>query len=462
MLRKKSFWILILVVLVAAAGGYYYYTTEIAVAEAAEADEPAMQTATARRGDLVVFASGAGSTIPASELNLGFDESGTLIELNFGVGDKVQKGDTLARLQTNNTPEEIAVSISDAELNVLRAQQAIDELYANAETVRTNALNDISVFAQEVRDAVYQLENYTLPTYLQGLETIEALDLMKEGLNAASAAFEPFRYYPSDSDTRQQLVEELSAAQSKYDAAVKHLNYEYVYQVAQTNLDKARQDYAKYENGPAADELALAEAELANAEAKLALAQEAQTIIELVAPMDATVMAVDANVGEAISTTAIFTLADLEQPMLDVYLDETDLDKVAVGHDVEVVFDALLNNTFSGKVISVNPALETVSNVQAIKTLVILDKESLEADTVLPVGLNASVDIIAGRAENAVLVPVEALRELGPGEYAVFVVVDGEPLLRVVEVGLIDITSAEIISGLEAGEIVTTGIVQAE
>jgi multidrug efflux pump subunit AcrA (membrane-fusion protein) len=78
-----------------------------------------------------------------------------------------------------------------------------------------------------------------------------------------------------------------------------------------------------------------------------------------------------------------------------------------------------------------------------------------------PVGLNATVDIIAGRAENAVLVPIEALRELDPGEYAVFVVENGEPKLRVVQVGLMDITLAEIISGLEAGEVVSTGIVQA-
>jgi hypothetical protein len=57
-------------------------------------------------------------------------------------------------------------------------------------------------------------------------------------------------------------------------------------------------------------------------------------------------------------------------------------------------------------------------------------------------------------------VPVEALRDLGEGEYAVFVVVDGEPVLRVVEVGLVDITSAEILSGLEAGEVVSTGNTQ--
>ena len=462
MFMKKAFWVVLILIIIIASGGYYYYTTQMAPLDSASAQEPAMQTAVARRGELSIFASGAGSIVAATEIGLGFDESGTLVELNVQVADTVHKGDVLARLQTNNTPEEIAASISDAELDVIRAQQTIDDLYANGEIARTEALNDISVYAQEVRDAQYQLENYTMPTYLQGLDTIEALDLMKSQLDEASAAFEPYRYYSADNDIRRDRLETLNNAQSQYDAAVKRLNYEYELAVAQANLEKARNEYKKYNDSPAIDELTLAEAELANAKAKLSLAQEAQAIIDLIAPMDGTVMTVDASVGEAVGSTTILTLADLEETMLDVYLDETDLDKVAVGYKADVVFDALPDQSFQGEVVSISPSLETVSNVQAVKTLVRLDRDSLDQEFNLPVGLNASVDIIAGQTENAILVPVEALRELGPGEFAVFVVENGEPKLRIVEVGLVDITTAEILSGLDAGEIVSTGIVQTE
>jgi hypothetical protein len=55
---------------------------------------------------------------------------------------------------------------------------------------------------------------------------------------------------------------------------------------------------------------------------------------------------------------------------------------------------------------------------------------------------------------------VEAVREIGPGEYAVFVMEDDEPKLRIVTVGLLDFTSAEILTGLNAGEVVTTGVVE--
>ena len=143
--------------------------------------------------------------------------------------------------------------------------------------------------------------------------------------------------------------------------------------------------------------------------------------------------------------------------MLEVYLDETDLDKVAVDNPAEAIFDALPEQIFSGKVVAVDPSLASISGVQAIRILVQLDPLGIEMT--LPVGLNASVDVIAGQARNAVLVPVEALREISPGEYAVFVIENGEPVMRLVQVGLVDITSAEIISGVEAGETISTGIV---
>ena len=52
--------------------------------------------------------------------------------------------------------------------------------------------------------------------------------------------------------------------------------------------------------------------------------------------------------------------------------------------------------------------------------------------------------------------PVQALHELSPNNYAVFVVVAGKPTLKIVTVGLQDGTFAEIKSGLKAGDVVST------
>lgn len=459
-MRKWKWPILTLLALLAlGGGGVFLYTQQRSAGAAAEAAaSPAMQTAIARRGELEVLADGTGQVIAAAEIALGFSESGTLLELNVALGQKVQPGQVLARLQTNHTPEEIAAAISEAELAVLTKQKALDELVQNAALARAQAMNEIITYAAAVRDARYQLENYTVPTILQGMTAIEAVDRMKAELDAALAAFEPYRYYPAGDETRQALLLALNTAQANYAAAIKRLTYEYALEVAQANLDAARQTYEKYKDGPAADELAIAQAELANAQAKLALAKQTQAVLELTAPVGGTVMAITANVGEAVGASPFITLADLDHPQLAVYIDETDLDKVAVGYPAEVIFDAYPDLTFAGQVISVNPALQSAGNVQAIQVIVQLTGDSPAVS--LPIGLSASVTIIAGRAENAVLVPVEALRELGPNEYGVFVIENGQPVLRVVQVGLRDLTSAVILSGVQAGETVSTGIVQ--
>lgn len=236
--------------------------------------------------------------------------------------------------------------------------------------------------------------------------------------------------------------------------------------IAQANLEEAQREWDVLKNGADPFEVALAEAELVNAEAQLARAQadldEAianQEEIDLIAPMDGTVMAVNAQVGESVQGTVI-TLADLSQTYLEIFLDETDLGNVQVGFEVDVIFDALPDNTYSGTIVQVDPSLFTSQNVSAIKALVELDDPALNQVGTLPIGLSAAVDVIGGRADNALLVPIEALRELSPGEFAVFVMEDGEPKLRFVEVGLMDFTYAEVTSGLEAGEVITTGIVE--
>ena len=459
MTRKKGFWFIIVSVIVLVVGGYFYYNN-VYSADTPEEGAAPVQTAVARRGDLTIFAGGAGQVVPAAEIGLGFQESGVLSEMLVRVGEEVKQGQVLARLQTNQTDESIASSIADAELSIISAQQALENLYLNAETEKAGPMQALAAYAEDVKDAQYQLDNYTVQMDQVDLDPIEALDLMKEQLDQARDAFEPYKYLSSNNTTRQKLLEEMADAQSDYNAAVKRLEYEYEVQTAEANLEKARADYEKLIAGPNPDDIALAEAQLASAEAKLAQAQGAQVFVDLSASMDGTVLDILANVGENVNTTPIIKLADLSQPVLEVYLDEIDLDKVAVGYEVEVIFDALVDDVFSGRIVEVNPSLITVSGTQVVSALAQLEAGSPADAQTLLVGLNASVDVIAGKAQDAVIVPVEALHELSPGEYAVFVVQDGEPKLRVVTVGLMDFTSAEILTGLQPGEIVTTGIVE--
>ncbi|MCK4315762.1 MAG: efflux RND transporter periplasmic adaptor subunit, partial [Anaerolineae bacterium] len=178
----------------------------------------------------------------------------------------------------------------------------------------------------------------------------------------------------------------------------------------------------------------------------------------LIAPVDGTVMDIAATVGENVGTGPILTLADMETPLVRFWVEEADLSSVAVGNPVNIVFEALPDYTFAGEIVSVDPALVTVDGTPAVQIWASVDLTSQPVN--LLSGMTTEVEIVAGEAKGALLVPVQALRELTPGQYAVFVVKpngNGELEMRLVEVGLKDFVNAEILSGLEAGEVVSTG-----
>lgn len=263
--------------------------------------------------------------------------------------------------------------------------------------------------------------------------------------------------------------------------------------MAEARLEQARVDWERLKDGPDPEEIARLDAQLESARLALELAQQGTTVIDLVAPMDSIVIALNVDVGdrhesgtgtsnaetgpsgpqseiemiEAFlfgnqnSTTnndsSLVTIADLSQPLIEAYIDETDFEKVAIGYPAEVTFDALPGETFAGEIVEISPKLETVSNVQAVRILVRLDATSYAKPTPLPIGLTASVDVIAGQAVNAVLVPVEALVEVGPEKYVVYIVENEGTQPRDVTIGLMDFTSVEIIDGISAGEVIAIG-----
>jgi HlyD family secretion protein len=525
--NKKFWWVLVFIVVVAASGGYYYYTT-LTAAQAETGSENQLQTAVARRGDLIIYASASGEVVASTDVSLGFDEYGALIALDTTLGTEVEVGAVLALLETEYTPESIAAEIAQTQLDVLTAQKELDDLYKNAEkdaALALIAVEEAAVALEDLlnsdthqaqawenfvaaQDAVEDAESaYYISQSTASQADIDAawaqVVLTKSALERAQEKYEPYANKPDDNLTKANLQANLSAAQQNNDAAVRTYNamtstgsetdqasaaaelataqaqladteraWERAKEgptdgeiaLAEAELALAQVEWDRLKDGPDPEDIAFAEAELANAQANLNLVLEKQAIIELVAPIAGTVIDISAEVGETLNAnTAFITIADLNQPRLEVYLDETDIENVAVGYEVEVIFDAFPDEIFKGHVIEVDPSLYESQNITTIKTLVELEVESFAKPRDLPIGLNAAVDVIGGRAEDAVLVPVESLRELGEGEYAVFVVgEDGEPKLRTVEVGIMDFTSAEIISGLQAGEVITTGIVATE
>ncbi len=283
--------------------------------------------------------------------------------------------------------------------------------------------------------------------------------------SVASAWYSYQEYYVPDNFTILQLVEgtrnqyeESIAAPSEADINIARADYA----AAQVQVIEI-QYYLDALNGVEipADATGSMLATLENAQLDLLSAQDNLDATRLYAPISGTVMSIDANLGDTVGTSAseIMTIADTSEAYLEIFLDETDWGMIAVDYPVDVTFDVLPDKTFTGHVVQVDPALYTEQNTSVVRGIVRLDDASFDGSK-LPVGSAAAIEVIGGRAEEAILVPVEALREASPGQYTVFVMVDGEPKLRVVEVGLQDLFYAEVVSGLKVGDMVTTGVVE--
>ncbi|MGB3906028.1 MAG: efflux RND transporter periplasmic adaptor subunit [Anaerolineae bacterium] len=447
--------VVVAIVLVAAGGGWYYYSQYLP-AQTLDAKET-IQTATVRRGNLAVVAGGSGTLVPNAEVDLSFSSSGRLAEMLVEVGDQVQAGDVLARLEDTDAQSQV----TQAEINLRLAELQLSELSGTPDAA------DLAAAQYQLASAQEGLEDLLNGPSAQELIIAQAdLATAEKQLQQAQSAYDKVSWRP-DAGASSQAMDLWSAtaaydkAKANYDMAVADASEEQI-AAARASVAQAQSNLNSLLDGASAEDLEAAQLSVDQARVDLASAQVQLEETVIIAPFSGTVTAVTASPGEMVGTGALVTLADLSQPLVELYLDETDLDLIAVGCEVEVMFDALPDEIFSAQVVRIEPVLVQMEGAPTIQALAMLEQPEDSSRGPLPGGLNASVEVFAGRAENALLVPVEALHELAPGQYAVMVMVDGEPQMRQVEVGLMDYAYAEIISGLEQGDQVSTGILGTE
>lgn len=471
-ISRKIRWLLVGIVILAIAGGATFYY--VSSTQASTPTETSVQTATATRGSIVLYANGTGTLAPANEVSFGFGTSGQITELNVKIGETVEAGQVigkiddaevraayeqakrnLADLTTPAALAEAKQAVAEAEVGIYNAKQDLEYLISS----------DVYYWEGQVATAeatlkAAQADGGSSPTAEQKKKidgASAALSRAQNNLQAAQLRYvneyvpATFTYTVTDEETGETHEEavapsdaEVAAARAAYELAIE------TQKEAQAYLDMLNGE-ALPEDVPGSSLTSLVEAQTA-----LQTAEEKLNATQLTAPISGIVTDLTASVGDYVSTSSIMTVADLNQPYtIDAYFDPEDWENVQAGHETEIVFDLLPDDIFTGTVTLVYPVLDTSSNSSLVHATVRLD-EVIESN--LPSGTSAAVDVIGGRAEDAVLVPVEALHKTSSGEYTVFVMENGKPRLRSIEVGLQDLTYAEVKSGLQVGDIVTTGI----
>ena len=474
---RRRRWTLIVatIVVIGVIGGLLYY--QLVYLPAQVAAESPLQTAKATQGDLTVSIPGTGILQPAAQVQLGFGTNGKIASIKVKPGDRVKAGQLLAQL--DNTSQQV------------KYQQAVRALadYTSPAAI-AQAQHTVATETDTLTNAKYALMQLISPAVLASQEQVR---IDQEALDAATAAAGS-----SPTVAQQQAIDTAQAQLTKDQATLAGnliwykevwLPLNYTVKVPDPTSTSRSHRPVKLVKAPSDVEIATAQAAYdvarttlqqdqwyldalsgrdipANAggtqlqafqAAKFAV-QSAQASLagtQILAPSDGTILTVSNQVGDNIGTTAFIVLGDLSGLYLKTYVSEKNYQDFQVGNEADIVFDALPAETFVGKVVEVDPGLDTSTKTAVVTGLV----QMQPTNTPLLMGMSASVNVIVGRTHNAVLVPVAALHQYAPGKYAIFVMRNGKLTVDFVEVGLQDQTQAEIKSGLSAGDEVSTGLV---
>lgn len=187
--------------------------------------------------------------------------------------------------------------------------------------------------------------------------------------------------------------------------------------------------------------LASDQAAIDEARADLIEARQALRTATIAAPFAGRIVAVDAAEGDSVSSgTEVFVLVAPGTTTVQVEASSTQVQQLAVGQEATAT-PAGSDKELTGTVTQISTVPDDSSTYPVTITL---DKKNLDIAT----GLNASVSIVIGAAEDVVTVPASAVSD------GVVNVIgdDGSAVRTRVTTGVVGATRVEITDGLEAGD----------
>jgi HlyD family secretion protein len=282
---------------------------------------------------------------PIRYADIAFNANGTVSEVLVSEGEQVTTGQVIARLENSETKQ---AEVANAEEAFLQAQQAFD----NAEA---DALGKLADANEAYRKAQYEFDNFDIPSDLIKMGPRDALRYTQGKLDEARVAFEPYRYWQTNSRAGKDFEKRLDDAWADYNKAIKWTTLESALEKAKSELAQAQKEYDTLSSGSNTGEKAVAEAQYETARANLAAARAALGDVELSAPFDGSATGLKVKRGESVSPGQVaLSVADFSGWIVKT-TDLTELDVVAIteGQAVTITLDALPDQELQGVVQSI-------------------------------------------------------------------------------------------------------------
>lgn len=478
----------VLIILVVAAvlgvGGWFAYQRFV-VQPQTEAQTPPYETATVERGNILSAVSATGSIEPEAEVSLLFRGVGPVAKVLVAQGDSVEQGQVLAELDTTDQTLALAQSrvsqeISNAQLKKLEAppdpmdvaaSQAAVEVaqagVASAEAALASAqagyrelLTGVSDVQRTINNAQLQQAEIALKQAEQAYNKIK--DQPDAGLFPQAAQLEQASSNYEVAKAQVAKTEE-TADQAQVAQALNQIaQSQSALRQAQAQVVNARNNLQKLLDGPKVEDLDIARAQVKQAQLNQLQAENSLSNARILAPFSGVVSQVNVKQGEqSANGRPAVVLTDLSGFNMKVLVDEIDVRQVAVGQPVRLSVDALPDAEITGKVTEISPSAANVNNVVAYEVTIVPDP----TDAPLRSGMSATAIITTAEVDDVILVPNRYITlDRDTGKAYVSKLVNNQPALQEIELGLRNERQSQVLSGLNEGDqlalITQTGVEQ--
>ena len=337
--------------------------------------------------------------------------AGKVVNVGVNVGQFISQGTLIAKIDDRNARLELA----QAQAGVKQAQAAVRQAEARIGLGPNGTFNASAV--PEVRAA-----NANYEQSLAELKQAEANEKRyRELVETGDVSLVTYEQYRTTRDTARAKANNL---REQLDAAA----------------NNARQNNQAIKSAEA------------NVDAARAQVQQAVADTVVRAPFAGYVSERQVAVGEFVSTASILaTLLRTNPIKIQIQVAEADVPAVTLGRGVSVEVQAYRDRRFGGTVTAVNPAVDITSRSAVVEA-------SIEnGNNALRPGMFGSARITREGGTIGVFVPKSAVyNDQATQSFRAFVIVDGVAKLRVLQLGIEEGDSYQIVSGLQGDEIVAT------
>lgn len=162
-----------------------------------------------------------------------------------------------------------------------------------------------------------------------------------------------------------------------------------------------------------------------------------------------TKLSIPSESGDRCTSQHYITVQSADSLLMTLNIDETEIGKVAVGQEVEIVANAYSDKTYTGTISKINQIGTYASNGSSFTATVVF-----ENDGDIKIGMSAQATITIEKSENVVAIPIEAVQTQGGSKYVVVKNSDGTTSNVTIETGLSNDAYVEVTSGLKGEEII--------